>query len=117
MMLKYNLLVFVVILAPLIHSRSPYDGLLIVSVHVFTGKVLMAPLLQLLLKEFGYRWACLLAGALSLHTCVTGMLFHPPAWHKVLLASHSVSYLILETLNEMRVVWCNNLLLNQALPL
>ncbi|KAK3856334.1 hypothetical protein Pcinc_037344, partial [Petrolisthes cinctipes] len=47
------------------------------------GKIVMAPLLRLLLEEYGYKWACLIAGALSLNSCISGMLYHPPDWHKI----------------------------------
>ncbi|XP_047492371.1 monocarboxylate transporter 9-like [Penaeus chinensis] len=47
------------------------------------GKIAMAPLLRLLLDVYGYTWACLIVGALSLHTCFAGMLYHPPEWHLV----------------------------------
>ncbi|XP_042872624.1 uncharacterized protein LOC122253520 [Penaeus japonicus] len=47
------------------------------------GKIAMAPLVRLLLDVYGYTWACLIVGALSLHTCFAGMLYHPPEWHMV----------------------------------
>lgn len=47
------------------------------------GKIAMAPLVRLLLDLFGYTWACLIVGALSLHSCFAGMLYHPPEWHLV----------------------------------
>nr|XP_053628410.1 monocarboxylate transporter 5-like isoform X2 [Cherax quadricarinatus] len=50
---------------------------------VLGGKIAMAPLMRFFLDEYGYVWACLLAGALSLNACVAGMLFQPPEWHLI----------------------------------
>nr|XP_045606099.1 monocarboxylate transporter 13-like [Procambarus clarkii]XP_045606100.1 monocarboxylate transporter 13-like [Procambarus clarkii]XP_045606101.1 monocarboxylate transporter 13-like [Procambarus clarkii] len=47
------------------------------------GKITMAPVLRVLLDQYGYMWACLLTGALSLHACVSGMLYQPPEWHLI----------------------------------
>lgn len=48
-----------------------------------SGKIVMAPLVRLLLEQYGYRWACLLVGALCLHTCIAGMLYQPVEWHLI----------------------------------
>ncbi|XP_042218801.1 uncharacterized protein LOC121863990 [Homarus americanus] len=47
------------------------------------GKIGTAPLVRLLLDNYGYTWSCLLVGALSLHTCIAGMLYQPPEWHLI----------------------------------
>lgn len=47
------------------------------------GKIVMAPLVRLLLEQYGYRWACLMVGALCLHTCISGMLYQPAEWHLI----------------------------------
>ncbi|KAG0722562.1 Monocarboxylate transporter 12 [Chionoecetes opilio] len=48
-----------------------------------SGKIVMAPLVRLLLEQYGYRWTCLIVGALCLHTCISGMLFQPAEWHRI----------------------------------
>lgn len=52
----------------------------------------MAPLIRLLLEQYGYRWACLIIGALCLHTCISGMLYQPAEWHLVSLSRLPLGY-------------------------
>lgn len=47
------------------------------------GKIVMAPLIRLFLEQYGYRWACLMVGALCFHTCISGMLYQPVEWHLI----------------------------------
>lgn len=47
------------------------------------GKIVMAPLVRLFLEQYGYKWACLMVGALCLHTCISGMLYQPAEWHLI----------------------------------
>ncbi|XP_071514810.1 monocarboxylate transporter 9-like [Panulirus ornatus] len=55
----------------------------IVASSAALGKIVMPPLVRLLMEEYGFVWACLLVGALSLHTCVAAMLYQPPEWHMI----------------------------------
>ncbi|XP_068211503.1 monocarboxylate transporter 2-like [Palaemon carinicauda] len=68
---------------PLYFSRRKGLANGLVSSASALGKIAMAPLVQLLLDTYGYKWACLVIGALSLHSCVSGMLFQPPTWHQI----------------------------------
>lgn len=68
---------------PLYFSKRKGFANGLVSSSSALGKIAMAPLVQLLLDTYGYKWACLVIAALSLHSCVSGMLFQPPRWHQV----------------------------------
>ncbi|XP_045112462.1 monocarboxylate transporter 2-like isoform X2 [Portunus trituberculatus] len=72
----------VVLIPKYFDKRKGLANGLVVSVSAF-GKIVMAPLTRLLLEQYGYRWACLMVGALCLHTCISGMLYQPAEWHLV----------------------------------
>ncbi|XP_045112463.1 monocarboxylate transporter 7-like isoform X3 [Portunus trituberculatus] len=72
----------VVLIPKYFDKRKGLANGLVVSVSAF-GKIVMAPLTRLLLEQYGYRWACLMVGALCLHTCISGMLYQPAEWHLI----------------------------------
>lgn len=70
---------FVVVNAYFIKNRGRAVGLSLAGTNV--GQMWMPHLVRLLLEHYGFRGASLILAAVSLHSFVGAMLFHPLKWH------------------------------------
>ncbi|CAL4062802.1 unnamed protein product, partial [Meganyctiphanes norvegica] len=45
------------------------------------AKIVMPVFVRFLLDEYNFYGACLILAAITLHTCLAGLTYHPPEWH------------------------------------